>query len=60
MTNKERLQEWFKKEQTENNLVDIKFFRGETSTSSENSLYGAVLIALEQDKLGNSREIEEL
>jgi hypothetical protein len=60
MTNKERLQDWFEAEKAENNLVDIKFFRGETSTSSENSLCGATLIALEQDKLGNSIEIEEL
>jgi len=59
-TNKERLIEWFKKEKKEKGLVDIKFFCGNTSTSSENSIYGAVLIAIGQDKLGNFVEIEEL
>jgi len=60
MDNKERLREWYKEQQEKEGLVDIKFFVGEISTSSENSICGAALVALEQDRLGNSYDIEEL
>lgn len=60
MTNKEELQNWFENEKSNNNLVDIKFFPGEISTSSEETFCASVMIALSQDTKGNSNKVEEL
>lgn len=60
MTNKEKLHNWYEEQKANNHLVDIKFFPGETSTSSEESFCGAILIALGQDAQGLSKKITEL
>jgi len=60
MTNKEKLNIWYNDQQENHGLVDIKFFPGEISTSSEESFCGSILIALKQDEQGLSKEIEEL
>lgn len=59
MSNKNNLKQFYE-EEINIGLVDIKFFPGETSTSSEESFCGAVYIALQLDKQGLSKEIEEL
>lgn len=49
MTNKEKLQNWFEKEKSTNDLVDVKFFPGNTAQSSIESFAKCVMSAIEAE-----------
>lgn len=56
-TAKDRLTEWFEKEKRENDVVDVKFYPGNTSQENVESFCGAVLRVLEAEQRGDVEEI---
>lgn len=59
MTSKEKLQNWFEEEKRTNDLVDIKFFAGNTSQSSIESFSKCVLSALEAESQNRYETLNE-